>query len=256
MSMLGRARASLRALLRRQSPATAVADESASPADRAIVEAVRRYTMTGPLRIHALLDAVTYIVRSGIPGAFVECGVWRGGSVLAMLLKLRELGAQDRDIYLYDTFEGMTAPTSADTSAFEPAALSTWGQAATEGRRAWERLFSPSVFNEDAVRRVLLDSGYPANRLHFVKGPVEETLPATIPGAVALLRLDTDWYESTRHELEHLYPRLQRGGVLIIDDYGHWDGCRRAVDEYFSRPGETPVLLQRIDYTGRIAVRP
>lgn len=211
--------------------------------------------MTGPLRIASLLDAVQYVVARGITGAFVECGVWRGGSVLAMILKLQQLGVRDRDIYLYDTFEGMTAPTTADISAYEPSALATWRTATAQGRRAWDRLFSPAVFNESDVRRLLHESGYPEARLHFVKGPVERTLPATIPGDLALLRLDTDWYESTLHELEHLYPRLKKGGVLIIDDYGHWDGCRRAVDEYFSRPAMTPVLLQRIDYTGRIAVR-
>lgn len=255
MSMRHRARAALHALLGRSAGAAASEESGVSPGDRAIAAAVRRHTMTGPLRIQALLDAVDYVVRSGLPGAFVECGVWRGGSVLAMLLKLQELRVCDRDIYLYDTFEGMTAPTDADTSAYEPSALSTWRAAAAEGRRAWDRLFSPGVFNEGDVRRLLLESGYPAERLHFVKGPVEETLPATIPGDVALLRLDTDWYESTLHELTHLYPRLQKGGVLIIDDYGHWDGCRRAVDEYFSRPGTAPVLLQRIDYTGRLAIR-
>lgn len=255
MSATGRMRAALAALMGRPAPPRPQ-DVSATPGDRAIADAVRRHTMTGAARIHALLDAVAYVVRSDIPGAFVECGVWRGGSVLAMLLKLQDLGIRDRDVFLYDTFEGMTVPTAADTSAYEPSALSTWRQAAAEGRRAWERLFSPAVFNESDVRRLLLGSGYPPERLHFVKGPVEQTLPGTIPGDVALLRLDTDWYESTRHELEHLYPRLRRGGVLIIDDYGHWDGCRRAVDEYFSRPDATPILLQRIDYTGRMAVRP
>lgn len=245
--------ARLRRLLSRGSPP--LERICASPEDERIARAVQPYTMTGPLRIASLLDAVQYVVARGITGAFVECGVWRGGSVLAMILKLQQLGVRDRDIYLYDTFEGMTAPTTADTSAYEPSALATWRVAAAQGQRAWDRLFNPAVFNESDVRRLLHGSGYPEERLHFVKGPVERTLPATVPGDVALLRLDTDWYESTLHELEHLYPRLQKGGVLIIDDYGHWDGCRRAVDEYFSRPAMTPVLLQRIDYTGRLAVR-
>ena len=87
-----------------------------------------------------------------------------------------------------------------------------------------------------------------------MRGPVEQTIPATVPGQLALLRLDTDWYESTRHELEHLYPALETGGVLIVDDYGHWDGAARAVDEYFARQG-SPLLLTRTDYTGRMAVK-
>ena len=87
-----------------------------------------------------------------------------------------------------------------------------------------------------------------------MQGPVEETLPKTAPDRLALLRLDTDWYESTRHELVHLYPRLVDGGVLIVDDYGHWEGCRRAVDEYFAAEAD-PVLLSRVDYTARIAIK-
>jgi O-methyltransferase len=105
------------------------------------------------------------------------------------------------------------------------------------------------------VRDAVLGVGYPASRIHFVEGAVEDTLPDRAPGEIALLRLDTDWYASTKHELEHLYPRLVAGGVLILDDYGYWQGARRAVDEYFAAKGE-PLLLNRIDGTARIAIRP
>jgi hypothetical protein len=104
------------------------------------------------------------------------------------------------------------------------------------------------------VKETLRATGYPAERLHFVVGPVEETIPREVPPGIALLRLDTDWYESTKHELEHLYPLLADGGALIIDDYGHWEGCKRAVDEYFAA-SPPPVLLSRIDYTGRVAIK-
>ena len=92
------------------------------------------------------------------------------------------------------------------------------------------------------------------DHVHFVPGPVEQTLPDHAPDPIAILRLDTDWYASTRHELEHLFPRVAPGGVLIVDDYGHWEGARRAVDEYFARSDDR-ILLQRIDYTGRIGVK-
>ena len=101
-------------------------------------------------------------------------------------------------------------------------------------KRRWQRLPTPGV--------------------EFVQGRVENTLPAAAPPEIAVLRLDTDWYESTRHELEHLYPRLVDGGVLIVDDYGYWQGARQAVDEYFGETGEA-ILLNRIDDTGRIAVK-
>lgn len=227
----------------------------ASEADRAIAGQVRMYTMTGPFRVHALLDAVGYVVARDLPGAFVECGVWRGGSVMAMLLKLMQLGVTDRDVYLYDTFDGMTAPTAADTSAFEPPAAQTFDRAQHEGQRAWNHLFNETMFTEQTVRDTLLATGYPAERLHFVKGPVEQTIPATMPERIALLRLDTDWYESTRHELQHLYPRVAEAGVLIIDDYGHWEGCRKAVEEYFGSGHTQRPLFSRIDYSACIAVK-
>ena len=226
-----------------------------SPADRAIVERVWPFTMTSVERLTALIDAVRHCERRGLPGDFAECGVWLGGSVLAMVLTLQELGSEDRTIHLYDTFEGMTRPTEHDVSEFDEPALEGWDEEAGRITKAWwAGYFGPDVQGEDAVRKVVTATGYPAERLRFVRGPVEETLPASAPAELALLRLDTDWYESTRHELVHLYPRLASGGVLIIDDYGHWDGARRAVDEYFGAEAD-PVLLNRVDYTARLAVK-
>jgi O-methyltransferase len=223
-------------------------------ADRVIVERALPLTMTSVPRLQALIDAVRYCEMRGIEGAFAECGVWRGGSVLAMILTLKQLGTSDRDIHLYDTFEGMTEPTEHDVSPIDPPALETWRDAEEKGQRPWPQIFDAETFNEDGVRATLAETGYPPERLHLVAGPVEETLPSRAPEALALLRLDTDWYESTRHELDHLYPRLADGGVLIIDDYGHWEGARRAVDEYFDQHPPRP-LLGRIDYTGRMAVK-
>jgi O-methyltransferase len=225
-----------------------------SDEDREIIARARPFTMTSDERLQALIDAVRYCERRAVPGAFAECGVWRGGSVLTMILVLQGLGVDDRDIHLFDTFEGMTAPTEEDTSPLDPPALETWAEAQESGERAWSELFSHEVFDEAAVRELLVSTGYPSERLHFARGPVEQTLPEAAPERLALLRLDTDWYESTRHELEHLWPRLSDGGVLIVDDYGHWEGARRAVDEFFASSA-APVLLSRIDYTGRIAIK-
>ena len=227
---------------------------SASEADRRIVLEASQHSMTGDARLLALVDAVRYCVHRQLAGAFVECGVWRGGSVLAVIRTLQDLGVSDRDVYLYDTFEGMTEPTAADISDAEPPALEIWRAAQTEKQVAWPEVFAPELVNEDAVRSVIAGSGYPSEHVHFVKGPVEQTIPGTVPEEIELLRLDTDWYESTRHELTHLFPRLLPGGVLIIDDYGHWRGAQKAVDEYFAE-SNAPLLLNRIDYTGRIAVK-
>jgi hypothetical protein len=225
--------------------------EAATPEDRRILQRAMPYTMTGGARLQSVIDAVRYCVGRDVPGAFAECGVWRGGSVLAMVLTLQQLGRADRDVYLYDTFEGMTEPTEHDVSPYHPPARQLWEEG--DGR-VWPKLFEPERSGEEAVRETLGTTAYPAERLHFIRGPVEETIPRAAPDRLALLRLDTDWYESTRHELVHLYPRLADGGVLIVDDYGHWEGARRAVDEYFAERAQ-PLLFGRIDYAARMAVK-
>jgi O-methyltransferase len=213
-----------------------------------LYEKSRPYTMTTLERMYSLYQAVRYIVKYNIPGNFVECGVWRGGSSMMIALTLAKLGQTDRQIYLYDTFEGMSEPTGDDVT-FK-------GDAATILMKEAEANKETSVWclaTLDDVKANMALTGYPAENLHYVKGKVEDTIPAMLPQQnIALLRLDTDWYESTAHELEFLYPMLNHSGVLIIDDYGHWAGCRRAVDEYFEN---TPILLNRIDYTGRIAIK-
>jgi O-methyltransferase len=219
--------------------------------DAALMEDVRRYTMTGPERLHALVQAVRYIVAAEVPGDVVECGVWRGGSMMAVATQLLRCGPPTRRLWLYDTFEGMTAPTDVDVDI--------------GGRQAWDLFDGKAPTGEegsswyaaslDDVRSNMERTGYPSGLVSYVAGPVERTLPGQAPDRIALLRLDTDWYTSTKVELATLFPRLAPGGILIIDDYGHWGGCRRAVDEYL-REQEVTLLLNRIDYTGRIAVKP
>jgi O-methyltransferase len=219
-----------------------------STANMEICEIVNPYTMTSPERVNALIEAVEYVVENGLDGSFVECGVWKGGSALAMILALQRLGKSDRDIYLFDTFEGMTTPTDLDQSYRKESAQSLMDANDKETSWVWAKA------GIDQVRQLIEGSGYPSGKVHFCKGPVEETIPHHAPQTISLLRLDTDWYESTRHELQHLFPRLASGGVLIIDDYGHWEGARKAVDEYIS-DNKIQILLNRIDYTGRIAVK-
>ena len=215
-----------------------------------VIRAVRPYTMTTHRRIAALCESVEYVVRNDIPGAIVECGVWRGGSMMAAALTLRRLGVDDRDLYLFDTFRGMPPPTAEDKRSFYDgySPMRHWRRRQRGDVNAWH--YAPV----EETRRAMLSTGYDPERIHMVEGKVEDTLPGAAPPEVALLRLDTDWYQSTRHELTHLYPRLSDGGVLIIDDYGHYEGARRAVDEYLSEQGEA-LLLNRIDYTGRLGLR-
>ncbi|MFO0556122.1 MAG: TylF/MycF/NovP-related O-methyltransferase [Polyangiaceae bacterium] len=215
--------------------------------DIAVIEAVRPYTMTTPPNMFSLMRAVEYVVAAKIPGSFVECGVWRGGSMMIVAKTLQRLGREDYDLYLYDTFEGMTAPTTKDATHDAVPALQTFEELQAKGEK-W------CYASLEEVRENVLRTGYKKERVHFVRGPVEETLPGSAPADICLLRLDTDWYQSTKHELETLYPRLSQRGVLIIDDYGHWKGSRQATDEYFAAHQIVP-MLNRVDQTSRLMLK-
>jgi O-methyltransferase len=224
-------------------------DADVAPQHRDIVERVRPYTMTSQRSIIGLCEAVEYVVRNEIVGAFVECGVWRGGSVMAEALTLLRRGVDDRNLYLFDTFAGMPMPRADDVSLREPEqpALARWQRDQRSEHNEW------AYASIETVRENVISTGYPAERVHLVRGLVEETIPRQAPTEIALLRLDTDWYGSTRHELEHLYPRLAARGILILDDYGSWAGARKAVDEY----GPTSRLfLGRLDGIARVAIKP
>lgn len=218
------------------------------PAFMPLYEACRACTMTSIERMYALYKVVEHTVRAGIPGDLAECGVWKGGSMMMCALTLRAMKDTSRTLYLYDTFEGMTLPTEKDADVFGDSAEAALRKGRMREFGEWCR--SPL----DEVRANLLRTGYPPDKIVFVRGRVEETLPATRPRALALLRLDTDWYESTYHELTHLYPLLTPGGVLIVDDYGHWRGAREATDRYLEETGAR-MLLHRVDYTGRVGVK-
>ncbi len=214
-----------------------------SDAERRIMATVKPFTMTSIERIVCLINAVSYITENKIQGDIAECGVWRGGSMMTVALTLLSRGDASRNLYLYDTFEGMSAPTEYDKSFDGVSAEAQMNR--ENGKWCYASI-------ED-VRRNILSTGYPEDKIYLVKGKVEDTIPKIIPANLSLLRLDTDWYESTKHELNHLFPLLAPEGVLVIDDYGHWQGARRAVDEYFAEQNRK-VYLHRIDYTGRIAV--
>jgi len=202
--------------------------------------------MTNPkVRVQALYSAVKNVIATGAPGAFVECGVFRGGNPMLIAYTLLELNVTDRKIYLYDTFNGMTKPTAEDyrVSDKNRCAIARWKKG---GKWCYASL--------SEVKANMASTGYPKENVVFVEGKVEDTIPKTVPSRIALLRLDTDWYESTKHELIHLFPLLAEGGCLIIDDYGHWAGARKATDEYFS---DKQMLLVEIVHGGsaRIGIK-
>lgn len=214
------------------------------PYDRETYKLVKPYTMTTEARVFALIDAVRYVHQTRIAGAMVECGVWRGGSMMTVLRTLAHLEVNDREVYLYDTYEGMSDPIDKDG-----AEVNELHQKHVQKHGGW------SIASLEEVQHNIGQCPYPAARIHYVKGKVEDSIPGTIPETISLLRLDTDWYESTRHELEHLFPRLSQGGVLILDDYGAFEGCKRAVDEYFTDNPTRFFFLHCIDDAGRMLIK-
>ena len=204
-----------------------------------IIRAARPWTMTGPDKMYALIQSVRYVTRHQIPGDVVECGVWRGGSMQAVARTLIAAGDTSRHLHLFDTYEGMPPPTERDLRRSDDrSAEELLAQESREDSKVW------AVATLDDVQDGFSHVPYPQERVHFVQGKVEDTIPGHAPEQISILRLDTDWYESTRHELEHLYPRLSPGGVLLLDDYGYWEGAREAVDEFLDQSGERLLLMR------------
>ncbi len=227
---------------RRKRPLPRHYDEEA----RRIIRTVRPRTMTAHEKLYALIVATRHLSHHDVPGAIVECGVWRGGSMQAVALTLLAAGVSERELHLYDTFEGMPPPTEQDRRHDGPSAAELLATTSRAG------VFWAVAGLED-VQAGMAETGYPADRVRFHRGMVEDTIPQGAPEQIALLRLDTDWYASTRHELEHLYDRVPHGGVIILDDYGYWAGARQAVDEFLQARDE-PLLLVPMA-SGRIAVK-
>ncbi len=203
-----------------------------------------KYTLAPMERCYSLYKAIKYVTKASISGDIVECGVWRGGSAMLAALTLMENQETHRKIYLYDTYEGMSEPTDKDIDIHGVAYRLLW--------KKEKELLTVSL---DEVKKNMSSTGYPKENIIFVKGMVEDTIPNTVPNQVALLRLDTDLYESTYHELIHLYPRVSSQGVVIIDDYGHFQGAQEATEEYFKKFSQE-VLFHRIDYSCRVMIKP
>jgi len=195
------------------------------------IEMVSPHTMTSIERISTLYDSLEHIRLNNIPGDIVECGVWKGGNIYGTLEYLFEYKIE-KNIWIYDTFEGMTSTTVEDFD-FNG-----------NSGKIWEKKCFCSL--ED-VKSLMNKSNYKKSLIKYVKGDICETLDISenIPDSISLLRLDTDWYLSTKKELEILFPKLVKDGILIVDDYGHWQGSKKAFDEYFGH-----VLFEKIDYTG------
>lgn len=209
----------------------------ASPSEfSSLYRQVRTHTMCSNARLRGLYRALLGVVNRDIPGDIVECGSARGGSAALMALTLRGLNVK-RKLWLFDTFDGLPAPTSQDPD-FELADLFT----------------GTCVGTLDEVRGLFHRLNI-ADNVEFVEGLFQETLPVTPVSRIAVLHIDGDWYESVRVCLNSLYYKVVPGGVIQLDDYGYWKGARKAVDEFLDQRGiQAP--LHRLDYSGRFLIKP
>lgn len=214
------------------------------------INLVNSYTLTSASSIIALIESVKYVVNNNIDGSIVECGVWRGGSMMAVAKTLVDLNNLNKHLFLFDTFEGMTKPKDVDTR-FD---LETIASKKFKNEKTGKDSSNWVRASLDDVKNSVYSIGYDKEKIHFIKGKVEDSLPSKAPEKISVLRLDTDWYESTRHELIHLFPRLSKGGVIIIDDYDSWAGARKAMDEYVTE-NKIPLLLIKIPNGGRIGIK-
>lgn len=207
-------------------------------------------TLTSLDSLKVLAIACKYVEGKKIPGAFVEAGVWRGGSAIVA----RKFLEKSRSFFLYDTFEGMTEPGENDFRIGANTNKSTvekWNSLKKDSGSAWVASSLQEVESNFRNFEVFDES------ILFIKGDVRKTLQLkeNVPHTIALLRLDTDFYDSTLIELEILWPLLANGGILILDDYGHWDGARKAVDEYFERHNIQPLMIPIAGGGGRILLK-
>ena len=206
--------------------------------------------MTGPHRMYALVKCLENVVENNIEGDFVECGVWRGGNLI-LSQKIFDKHSSNKKVYGYDTFSGMTEPSSNDVDFrldFAETLMKKTNKIDNK-KNIWAFVSKEKVlFN--------ISKFFKKHNIKLIEGDVRETLLVNenLPSKISILRIDTDWYDSTKVELEILFPLLQKKGFLIIDDYGHFMGAKKAVDEYFEKNNIKP-YLHIVDYSCRVFIK-
>lgn len=212
-----------------------------------IFNEVKPYTMISIEAAYANYKIINYIEDNNIQGDIVECGVWKGGSSMIMAKTLLNRNNTSRKIYMYDTYDGMSEATEEDESlvsnchAIQSFEAMKKSKNYTYGETNWCQA------GLDEVKQNMKSTGYPYENIIFIKGKVEDTIPDTIPPKIAYLRLDTDFYISSKHELVHLYPLLENKGVCLFDDYYYWKGQKTATDEYFQSINQKPLLIKVVN---------
>jgi O-methyltransferase len=213
--------------------------------EKKLINKCLQYSMTNFERMWSLIQSFHHVRQESLVGDFVECGVWKGGNII-LLKKLIEKFNFKKSIYGFDTFEGMVEPSFYDVNYNNKSAKKMFDE-----HKKKEIGFA--MCSLDDVKRNIKKNTKPDN-IFLIKGKVENTLKnkKKLPKKISILRLDTDFYESTKIELEILFPRLVKGGVLIVDDYGFWKGAKKAVDEYFC---DYRQFMHYVDHSCRLLIK-
>jgi len=223
---------------------------------------IRSNTMLPYGRLVTLYQQVVFCEKHSVPGSFVECGVWKGGAVGLIALANMKHGVERRHIHLFDSFQEICAPDeSVDGEEVVEKVRKKWGNVSLGGELepltgVYDSIGGPGTLEEN---QELLEKtvGYESKYLHYHVGWFQETLPVVSSDidSIAILRLDGDWYASTKICLEHLYAKVVSGGFVIIDDYGGYEGCRKAVDE-FIQANNLKAYLSQVDSSCRYWIKP
>ena len=195
-----------------------------------LTELITPHTLVSAERLNNLFTLARRIEDEGVAGDVIECGVYNGGTA-ALLARFATRSKMDRTVWLFDSFQGMPETTASDGAEAKDYVGQVLG-------------------NVELVRKLVEQSGADMSRVRIMEGWFQDTFPKTSIAEIALLNIDADWYESVKLCLETFYDRITPGGFVSIDDYGHWPGCRKAVDEFLAAR-QLPYKLQEVDYTGR-----
>ena len=229
---------------------------------RECMEQISGYTMVAGAGLLSLFQQALFCEKHGIQGSFVECGVWKGGSCGLMALANLRFGSSRRNIHLFDSFQDICEPDATIDGERAIKEAKEWSrEPGSSGKLRpltgfYDRSGGPGTLLENK-NLLELNIGYPAEFLHYHVGWFQDTLPrdAATVGPIAILRLDADWYASTKVCLSHLYENVVKGGFVVIDDYGAYEGCRKAVDEFVDKLAR-PVFLNYVNQDIRYWIKP
>lgn len=203
-----------------------------------IIEICKKYSMISEERFKNNINSVKKIQKKNILGDIVEIGVWKGGSLLSMILEYEKYQENNRTFHLYDTFSGMTDPTVHDKDLWNNQAELLLKYDGTKD------VIKAAAGLEEVKANISNYTKY--EKIQYHQGDILKN--EYYPDKIAILRLDTDWYESTKFELDNFYDKVSVGGIIIVDDYGHWQGCKQAVDEFLAK--HPKIKIKKTDYTG------